>query len=475
MSYTVAQNTSFFTVASVLQKIVSFVYFAIIARIIGVDNTGIYFFAVAYTTIFVVFADFGLGTVFTREASRNKEKAAGYLNTLISAKLMFGVLTYILVVVSVNLLGYSDLTKNLIYISGITMFFDNIHNIFYSFFRSKQNLFFESVGIVFSQILTLIIGTLALFNKLPLYWLILAYTIPSFLNVVYVSLIYRSYFKLKLLLSFDFSLFKKFLIIAWPFALAGAIMRLYNYSDSLLMSKMLTPRELGLWGVVYKMSSSFYFLAIALSSSIYPVFSTMYIKDKAKVIYLFQKSYRYLFFLSFPIIGGIMVLAQPIMNLVYGSEYSPSVLPLQIAIVSLIFVFVTYINGSLLNAIDKQKLNTAILGSALVISIILNIILLPRLGIIGAAIVVVLTSIWLAKIGYLYCNQYLKIEHHIIFKYFNQTFWPACTMAACVYFLADKIYFLWTIPIGGIIYLGLVFLTGGLSKQILLNIKNKLT
>ena len=46
MTYSVAKNTSLLTMASVGQRIISFVYFTIIARIIGVDNTGQYFFNV---------------------------------------------------------------------------------------------------------------------------------------------------------------------------------------------------------------------------------------------------------------------------------------------------------------------------------------------------------------------------------------------------------------------------------------------
>ncbi len=474
MGYSVAQNTSFYTIASVLQKVVSFLYFAIIARVVGVENTGIYFFAIAYTAIFVVLSDFGLGTVFTREAARNKEKASSFLNSLISTKIIFGIFTYLIVIVTVNFLGYPDLTRKLIYISGITMFFDNLHNIFYSFFRSRENMVFESIGIVFSQILTLTIGTLALLNKLPLYWLILAYTIPSFLNLIYAISVYRIYYRLKVALQINLKIIKSFLIMAWPFALAGAIMRLYNYSDSILMSKMLTPKDLGLWGVAYKMSTAFYFLAVAIANSVYPVFSNMYQIDKSKVIDLFQKSYRYLFFVAFPLMGGLFALSKPIIDIIYGSEYYLSTLPLQIIVISLIFVFLTYINGALLNAIDKQKLNTLIIGSALFISIALNLILLPRYGIVGSAITVLVTSIWLAKIGYISCNKYLNLKHQIIFKYFNQSFWPAVLMTIVVYVLSTRINFLITIPVGALVYMSFAFLTGALSKNILINVKNKI-
>ena len=100
--------------------------------------------------------------------------------------------------------------------------------------------------------------------------------------------------------------------------------------------------------------------------------------------------------------------------------------------------------------------------------------MLPKYQITGAAIVVVISSIWLAKVGYMYCNKYLKIRHGLIVKYFNQTFWPAALMGAVVYILSSKINFLFTIPIGALIYFSLAFLSGALSKNIIINVKNKL-
>ena len=251
-------------------------------------------------------------------------------------------------------------------------------------------------------------------------------------------------------------------------------MRLFAYSDSLLMSKMLSIQDLGLWSVTYKMSSAFYFLAIALSSSVYPVFSSLYESDKKRLAPLFEKSYRYLLFVSLPITAGIFVLADPVIKAVYGSAYVGSILPLKILIISITFTFLSYINGALLNAVNKQKTQTTLLAIALVISIFINILLIPVIGIVGAATAAVLSSIWLTKTGYYFCSRVIKIRHITVMKYFYQTFFPALIMAICVHYLAKYINFAYTIPIGAIVYLFFVNLTGGLSKETIIRTKNKL-
>lgn len=464
MSYSIAQNTSFFTVASVLQKIISFLYFAFIARLIGVENTGVYFFAIAFTAIFTVVADFGLGAILTREAARYPDKSADFLNTIILTKIIFALATYGLIALVINLLGYSDLTKQLIYLAGLTMVFDNLHNIFYAIFRARKNLIYESIGVVGSQALTLLIGTIALLKGWPLMWLIFAYTIPSLINVIYAGYFVHRTLAWQFSWRWNQTIFKSFILMGLPFALAGIIARLYAYSDSLLMSKLLTVWDLGLWGVAYKFATAFQFIPIALSASIYPVFSSLYLLDKVLLASLYAKAYRYLFFVAWPIMAGIFVLANPVITSLYGPSYASAILPLQILVISLFFTFLTFVNGALLNAVDKQKIQTSLVAGVLFLSIILNIILLPRFQITGAAMAVIITNLLLAGAGYCFCRRYAKISFKNIFKYLNQTLWPAIIMAIVIHYLVQQINFFLTIPIGAIIYFALVFITGGLDK-----------
>jgi len=474
MSYTVAQNTSFLTVASVLQRAISFVYFIVIARIIGVENTGVYFFAITFTTIFTVVADFGLNPVLTREAARYPEKSEEFFSTVFLTKIVFGVVAYGLVVFFINLFNYPTLTKELVYLSGLTMFFDNLHSSFYSLFRARKNLIYESIGIIGSQFLTAIIGTIALLNHWPLLWLILAYTIPSGLNVLYSGWFAHKIYNLKHFWLWRKELFVAFVVFSWPFALAGIISRFYSYSDSLLMSKMLSPQELGWWSVPYKITFAFQFIPVALVASVYPAMSSFYLEEKEKIGELFEKSWRYLLTIVLPLSFGLMVLAYPVITKIYKPEYAPAVPVLQILLISLIFGFLAFTTGALLNATNHQKIQTSLLGVSLVISVVLNLILLPRLGIIGAAVSATISNFVLLLGGFVFSRRYVVISGRNLWKYFNQAFWPAVVMAVVVYLLVQKINFLITIPIGVLVYFILLWLTGGIDRELINNIKAKI-
>ncbi|MDD4476793.1 MAG: flippase [Patescibacteria group bacterium] len=473
MSYTVAQNTSFLTSASILQKVISFAYFTLIARFIGVENTGQYFFAIAFTTIFTVVADFGMGPVLTREAAKYPENSEKYLNTVFWTKIIFGLSAYLLVVFFVNILNYPPITKDLIYLSGLTMFFDNLHSVFYSIFRARKNLIYESIGVIGSQFITLIIGTIALLSHWPIISLIAAYTIPAFLNFLYSAYFARKVYKLKYSFAWNREIFKMFFYLAVPFALAGIIGRLYSYSDTLLISKFLDQKDMGLWSVPYKITFAFQFIPSALAASVYPAMSGFYLSDKAKVGELFEKSWRYLFLIVFPLSFGLFVLAKPVIIYLYGPNFALAAEVLKILLMSLIFGFLSFITGSLLNAVGKQSRQTALLGAALTVNIILNLILLPIFGIKGAAVSALAGNITLCLGGFYFTGREIIINYGRLFKFLNQYFWPALFMAAAVYFISSRFGFFLSIPAGMIIYCALVFVSGGVDKEIIKRVLQK--
>jgi O-antigen/teichoic acid export membrane protein len=55
----IAKNTSYFTAALILQKVVSFSYFTILARNLIPEDLGKFYFAISFTTIFAIFIDLG--------------------------------------------------------------------------------------------------------------------------------------------------------------------------------------------------------------------------------------------------------------------------------------------------------------------------------------------------------------------------------------------------------------------------------
>src|SRR3989338_6568422 len=113
------QNTFFFTISLAVQKAISFLYFILIARAISVEDMGKYSFALSFATIFSMFLDFGTTQVLVLESARDKEASQKYLSNVLGFKLVVSIFVYGLIVLMVNLMGYPEITKKLVYVTGL--------------------------------------------------------------------------------------------------------------------------------------------------------------------------------------------------------------------------------------------------------------------------------------------------------------------------------------------------------------------
>ena len=461
----IAKNTTFMTLASIMQKVVAFVYFTIIARYIGVEETGKYFFALSFTTVFVIFIDLGFTNVLIRELSRVKEKIQEYFSTVLAFKMILGVFVYIVCVSLVHFLGYEPEVANLVYLSAITMLFDTLHLTVYGTMRSLGNLKYEAIGIVGSQTLTLILGTTFLFFHFSLIWLIAAFTIPSFCNLLYASFVLSKKFHISFLPRFSKKTFLHLGKIAIPFALSAIFARLYSYMDTLLLKEFAGNMAVGWYSIPYKITFAFQFIPLALLAAMYPKFSEYFIHDKKKLALIFEQSIKYLLIVAFPIAIGIALLAPDIILTVYTDEYKNSILPLQILIVSLIFSYVSFPLSSFLNACNRQVTQTYIIGTVTLINIILNLILIPKFGATGAAFAALIGNFLLALLGFIFVQKVIALSKNFLLFNGGKILLSTACMGGVVWFTNQHMHFLFSIITGVIVYPLCLFATKTINMQ----------
>jgi O-antigen/teichoic acid export membrane protein len=94
----IARNTSYFTLALVLQKIISLAYFTMYARELGPNDLGQYYFAISVTSIFAIFIDFGLSNILTREIAKHPEKSSDLLGNILTVKLVLAAITFVFLI-----------------------------------------------------------------------------------------------------------------------------------------------------------------------------------------------------------------------------------------------------------------------------------------------------------------------------------------------------------------------------------------
>lgn len=456
--HTIAKNTSFITGASVLQKVFSFIYFTLVARTIGVEATGQYTFALAFTTVFVIFIDLGFAQVLIREGAKQKDKLQTYFSNILFVKIFAGILTYTTLWFITSNSEYSAVTQTLILISGVTMLFDSLHLSNYAVLRAQENLRYEAFGLIGSQGLTLLIGSFFLWYGAPLPLLMLAFLIPSVCNVAYSFFVLIKRYNIYPIPTYNVTVLSPLIKMMIPFAVAAIFARLYSYADTLILAHMAGESAVGLYSVPYKITYAFQFIPLALGAALYPKFSYSFEHDRENIPKLLRQSIQYLFLCVVPITVGLGVLAPTIIPFIYTDAYTGSVLTLQILLTGLVFSFLTFPLGALLNACNKQHIQTGIIACALIFNITLNIILIPTYSIIGAAIAALLGNIFFVVCG-------LFAARSLAHGWFAQAYMSlggimlsGTIMGGVVWYSTHYIHFIISIGLGALTYISCLFL-----------------
>ncbi|MEA3249396.1 MAG: oligosaccharide flippase family protein [Patescibacteria group bacterium] len=461
----VVRNTSYLVMAFVGQKVLTFVYFTVIARTVGVEGAGRYFLAVSFTTMFSIFVDLGLANVLVREIAKFPDKAKSLLANVLGIKLMLAVLTVAAALVTARLLDYHPQTTLMISIACAVMVLDSMHLVLYAAMRGFQNLKYEAVGVVTGQIVIITVGSTFLYLKMPLHFLVVALLCGSTWNVIWAVWSLKRRFGVLPSFRIDRPMARFLWGVTIPFAFAGIFSRVYSYIDSIMISKLISEAAVGLYGVAYKIAFAFQFMPMAFAAALYPAMSEQYVTDRKKLGALLTVSMNYLMLIAVPIAFGVATLAEEFILMLYGPEFLGSVMPLQILMFSLIFAFLYWPGGSLLNATDRQALNTAVMGTTMVLNIVLNAILIPRLGIVGAAFAALAGNALLWAGAMWFSRKVVRVDKRAFFKMAFKTLFAGIVMSAALVALRDRTHVALLVPLAAFVYTGALFAVGGVTLK----------
>jgi O-antigen/teichoic acid export membrane protein len=465
----IAKNTSYLTLALILQKIISFTYFTLLARYVGPASLGQYYLAISFTTIFSIVIDLGFANILTREIAKNKERAGVLLGNVLTLKLPLSILAVGVVVALVNWLPYDPLTKSLVYVSACSMVLDSFTSTFFAVIRGFHNLKYESISSIVYQIIVLVCGYSALLLGGGLLPAMLALAVASIYNFTYAWFVLKKHFHLPWRWRYDPAIIKEVLLISWPFAVYAIFQRLYTYLDSVLLSVLAGNAQVGLYQVAFKIIFALQFLPSAFTASLYPALSAYWQSDRKQLSISFERAINYLVIIVVPIIVGTVVLAEPIVWL-FKAGYAEAVWPLRISIIALFFIFLNFPIGSLLNACDEQRKNTRNIAVVMILSVLMNWLLIPHWQALGASCTVLATNAVMFVLGLQTVRQLINYRWTNNLVIFAKTLLASLVMGAIIRLGSDYFHLIVTTLLGGGIYFLVLWGLRGFTRADVLSI-----
>ena len=363
----------------------------LMARYFGPTLFGTYNYITSIISFFLILATLGLNNIAVRDLVMEPKKIKEIVSSMFLLKTFFSFLIYILLFITIVFSSsFFDSQIKLLLIFCGSLLLAKPSDIFRYYFESKGN--FKKIVIIESLIFVSvsILRVLFVWQSLPLIYFIGALVLENFLFYIFILIAYSRHEKFCLFL--DFKLMFIILKQAVPLILSGLAVIAYMQIDQIMLKHMINDKSVGIYSIGTRFVSFWYFLPALTSMSFFPQILKMKKNDQVKYLKFFQINYDLNLFLAFLIIIPTFFLSKFIILLLYGSQFIESIPILQISIFNLIFIFLGTVRGKWLIAEKLQNIDPLIHIAGAGINIILNILLIPKYGAIGASLATLFSS-----------------------------------------------------------------------------------
>ncbi|MEI6191059.1 MAG: flippase [bacterium] len=386
------KNTSWMFFGRIFMLGISFLVNAYIARYLGPANFGLLNYTISFVGLFGFIASFGIDNIVNREIVRNHNLKSEIIGTSFYLKIMGGILA-VITIFTVSYFSTSDqMLLGLIWMFSLTYIFQafNIIDIYFqSQVLSKYTIIISVIGSIISTILKICL----LLSHSGIIWLVAIYTLETVITATGFILIfiYKGH-KLKEWI-FNKKIALMILKDSWPLMLSSIAIGIYMKIDQVMIKNMLGNEQAGIYAVAVKLSEVWYFIPSVVCASIFPAIINSLTVSKEFFESRLKKLYSLMFWLSFLIAIFITIFSYPIIKILFGDLYLGAVTTTQIYVWAGIGVSLGIAINQYLLAQNLTKISFYATLIGAIVNIILNIILIPKIGINGAALATLLSYI----------------------------------------------------------------------------------
>ena len=372
-----------------LGKILSLIVGIFIAKFLGPHDFGDLSFAIAFTAIIAAVGTLGLDSFIIREILHQPAKRDEVMGTAFWMRIgvsIFLVPASVLIYLFFRSLADqqgAELTLVITFCASALFFkaFNIIDSYFQSQVRSKFVVQVQNICLIISSLIKISFVLL----KLPLVYFAFALVLDGLMLAIGLVIIYhRENLQIKAWV-FNTSRAKSLLNQSWPLILSAVMVTLYMQIDILMLKYFAGSTETGIYSAAARISEAWYFIPVAIVTSVFPAIIHARKTDIARYQKRLQNLYDLLVAISLPVALIVSLGADTFIRLVYGEQFDGAGVMLSIHIWSGIFVFLGSASGQYLLAEGFTMISFYRTAIGAIANILLNLWLIPMYGGLGAS------------------------------------------------------------------------------------------
>lgn len=455
-----------------------FLYKVLVARYLSPEDYGVLSLGLVVLGISVTISRLGFSPAFKKYIPEYKTKdMPGKIKGLVIFGLGLSFLMSLIIAILIyffsgsisTFFGAGDLLPVLKIFSFVIPFYALLYlllDVFLSFKRAKERVLVDTIG---RGVLIFVLTLLVIFLGGNLTEVCYVYLFSYIVSTIAAFLILET--KIFSISKNKFSRvdYKKILSFSIPLLLVGFLHTTLRWSDTFFIGYFKEEYYVGLYNAAYPLAFILLLVIMSFNSLFYPVASELYSKKNFKDLKgVYETVTRWIFIFTFPLFLLFIFFSKDFISTFFGNKYAPAYKAL------IILSFGTFINaffgavGILLQIYEKQNFIFKLHFFVTLLNIVMNIVLIPRYGIEGAAFTTSLSMIFWNISYFLKVRKILTVGFRLSYylKYVGSALFSLIIFFILNYFISMNIYtLLIKVTICAFFYAVFILLTKSLMKE----------
>ena len=380
-----ARNAGAIAAARILSSGLLFGWQLILGRALGDALFGIYGTVGALYLLGMTIMTFSMSLIVIRDVARRPELAGRYLSAVLVIETVLAGIAYAGINAAAQ--GYDSAIQGFVAIAGITLFIEMLGNMAYDQLIAQERMVVISVIDVAQIVARIGLAVLVLWAGFGLLGVYVVTILSGIGRSVALWVILRRT-GVRPHFPVDWSVARPLLINSAPLALAAVINITYTQVDKLLTTGLLTETDTGhLTAALVIIAGVIEVLSTTILIAVYPMMSRAFRGDGQNTTFRFigEKLSFFSLIIGLPI-GLVFSLFPGFIVLLFGTNYTATVPILRVLIWYAVMAMVVNVFAQSLYVQNRQRYLVVVRVGGLVLKLALSLFLLPRIGVIGAAL-----------------------------------------------------------------------------------------
>lgn len=378
-------NTGWLAVERVLRLVVGAAISVWIARSLGPGLFGEYSYAMAFASLFAVAANLGTDGIVVRDLVKHPDRTGAILGSALALRAV-GAAAVLVLVAFAAALAHRDAPRTLALVllfAAATLLkpFDVVE----LWFQARTNL----RPVVWARNIAFLLGAGGRVALLLAGGTVVALAavepVAALAAALLLVAVFRKHHAGAQPIRWDRTEARALIEGGWPLLLSGVAVMLYMRIDQVMLERLASPREVGLYAAALRLSEIWYFVPTAAVTAVFP--HVVHSKSEGEAVYLrrIAQLFGVMTALALVISVAVTLAAGPLVRLVFGAEYEGAAPILTVHVWATLFVFWGVVGEAWFLTEGLTRMSLARTVTAAALNVALNLVLIPRYAGLGAA------------------------------------------------------------------------------------------